>query len=475
MECQICANAFNKTMHTRIQCGACDFNSCKECIRTYLSNSTSLPHCMNCKARFTHHFMVRHLNRSWVNTTYKDCLTTILTGKQIGLMPETQSFVEAEIQKRNIMHEIHKYKKELRDLNIKAKKLDNAIRANGYKLRGEEVPAMLLNEYVTNSTMVVDSQKKFIMPCPLECRGFLSTQYKCGTCEKNICSDCLTLKEDEHTCNEEQRLSAELIKKETKGCPTCGTRIYKIDGCDQMYCTAIHNGVHCDTAFSWKTRQIEKNIHNPHYYELMRQKGVQFRNVGDVQCGGMPSVRGLTRAFEHFKEYLDWGDTRTRIARIHRRISELVQYVTTVYRARVRDHDERLQMLRVKYMMNEMSRVEFSDAVYKAEYIHQKTIDIQQVLELIGISGIEAFISITERTPLMPDSEWERILADDPTIPQQFKDHLDKTLQNLHQVREYCNEQFKQIGITYNSTVPEYDEIFNPVTVKYKMNGHKMK
>jgi len=207
----------------------------------------------------------------------------------------------------------------------------------------------------------------------------------------------------------------------------------------------------------------------------MRQKGVQFRNVGDVQCGGMPSVRGLTRAFEHFKEYLDWGDTRTRIARIHRRISELVQYVTTVYRARVRDHDERLQQLRIRYMMKEMTRVEFSDAVYKAEYIHQKTIDIQQVLELIGISGIEAFISITERTPLMPDSEWERILADDPTIPQQFKDHLDKTLQNLHQVREYCNEQFKQIGITYNSTVPEYDEIFNPVTVKYKMNGHKMK
>ena len=477
MDCNICANPFNKGTRSSIQCGACDFSACKECTRTYLFNSTSLPHCMNCKVRFSFHFMVRHLNRSWVTTTYKECLSTIFTGKQIGLMPETQPFVEVEIQRRKIVHETTKYKNELKELYRRARKLEHAVRANGYKLRGEDVPDALRNEFVSDSSITLDAHKKFIMSCPLDCRGFLSTQYKCGTCQKNICPDCLTLKEDEHVCNEQDRLSAETIKKETKPCPTCGTRIYKIDGCDQMYCTAVHDGVHCNTAFSWKTRQIEKNIHNPHYYELMRQKGVQFRNIGDVQCGGMPSIRGLIRVLEHFKHYIveiEVEGLRSYIVRLHRRISELVQYVTTTYRARVRDHDDRLQQLRVRYMLKEITHAEFSEAIYKAEYIHQKTLDIQQVLELLGISGIEAFITITERAPVLPDHEWERIIQDNPNVPFTFKAHLDVALNNLRQVREYCNEQFKQIGITYNSSVPEYDATFNSSMVKYKMNGNKI-
>jgi len=419
--------------------------------------------------------MVRHLNRSWMTQTYKNSLAAIFTCKQIGLMTETQPYVEVELRRRDIVKETNRYKIELKELYQRARKLEHAIRANGYKLRGEDVPEVLRNELVSNSSVVIDVKKKFIMACPLDqCRGFLSTQYKCGTCQQNICSDCLTLKQDGHVCNEHDRLSAETIKKETKSCPTCGTRIYKIDGCDQMYCTAIHNGVHCNTAFSWKTLQIEKNIHNPHYYDLMRQKGIQFRNVGDVQCGGMPSVRGLTRAFEHFKDRIVLGDMRAYIARVHRRISELVQYVTTTYRARVQNHDDVLRNLRIKYMVKEINFEDFSNSVYKLEYNHQKTLDIQQVLELLSISGIEAFLSITERTPLLPDSQWDQILEDDPTIPSTFKKHLDKTLFELHQVREYCNEQFKQIGITYNCSISEYDETFVPISVKYKMNGSKM-
>ena len=476
MDCDICANKFNKGTRSVVKCGACDFECCKECMRTYLEQSTSLPHCMNCKVRLSYNFMVRHLNRSWMNDSYKNSLATIFTGKQIGLMPETQPFVEVELQRRNIVKETNQYKAELKTIYKRARKLEQAIRANGYKLRGEDVPEVLRNELVSNSSIVIDSMKKFIMACPLDqCRGFLSTQYVCGTCQKSICSECLTLKLDDHVCNELDRLSAEIIKKETKACPTCGTRIYKIDGCDQMYCTAIHNGMHCNTAFSWKTRQIEQNIHNPHYYELMRQKGVQFRNVGDVQCGGVPSARGLVRALEHFKDRIYLGDMRSYLVRLHRRISELVQYVTTTYRARVRDHDETLKNIRIKYMLKEMSYDDFSNTIYKLEYNHQKLLDIQQVLELFGISGIEALITITERTPVLPDVEWERIIEDEPNIPMIFKDHLDKTLHNLHQVRHYGNEQFKQIGITYNCSVPEYNETFEFTNVKYKMNGEKMK
>ena len=57
----------------------------------------------------------------------------------------------------------------------------------------------------------------------------------------------------EHTCNPDLVETAKLLAKDTKSCPTCQTKIFKIDGCDQMWCTQCH------TAFSWKTGAIQTN------------------------------------------------------------------------------------------------------------------------------------------------------------------------------------------------------------------------
>ena len=59
--------------------------------------------------------------------------------------------------------------------------------------------------------------------------------------------------------------TAKMIKDSSRGCPGCGERISKIDGCDQMWCPSCH------VAFSWRTGEIENGrIHNPHYYQWMR-------------------------------------------------------------------------------------------------------------------------------------------------------------------------------------------------------------
>jgi hypothetical protein len=82
----------------------------------------------------------------------------------------------------------------------------------------------------------VVEKREFIQHCPAEgCRGYLSTAYKCGVCAKYTCSDCLAVKGENrdapHTCNEEAKASAALIQRETRPCPKCGVRIFKIDGC----------------------------------------------------------------------------------------------------------------------------------------------------------------------------------------------------------------------------------------------------
>lgn len=60
------------------------------------------------------------------------------------------------------------------------------------------------------------------MPCPgNDCKGYLSTQYKCELCKLYVCPDCFEIigyskEEGGHLCKEDNLKSAELIKKETK-------------------------------------------------------------------------------------------------------------------------------------------------------------------------------------------------------------------------------------------------------------------
>ena len=84
--------------------------------------------------------------------------------------------------------------------------------------------------------VVARERREFIMRCPAEeCRGFLSSAYKCGTCESWACKDCLVcIGKDhgvEHTCNPDTVESAKAIRAETRPCPKCGTRIFKTEGC----------------------------------------------------------------------------------------------------------------------------------------------------------------------------------------------------------------------------------------------------
>jgi len=85
-----------------------------------------------------------------------------------------------------------------------------------------------------------------------------------------------------HVCNADNLASAKLIDAETRACPKCGARVYKISGCNQMFCTACN-----DCAFDWVTGRIETVIHNPHYYEFQRQLhgGQAPRVPGDILCG----------------------------------------------------------------------------------------------------------------------------------------------------------------------------------------------
>jgi hypothetical protein len=120
---------------------------------------------------------------------------------------------------------------------------------------------------------------EFIRKCgDAECRGFLSSRWKCGLCDKPTCLECHEVKTDDHACDANTVETVKLLKSDTRNCPGCQSAIFKIDGCDQMWCTQ------CKTGFSWATGNIEMKLHNPHYYEWRRQNGGLEREPGDQPC-----------------------------------------------------------------------------------------------------------------------------------------------------------------------------------------------
>lgn len=136
---------------------------------------------------------------------------------------------------------------------------------------------LLIRDTITNSRDLKELIKKelkqdksktiFIFRCT-ECEfGFIDKSYICNSCKKHFCSECLKEKH-ENECNADDIKTAELIYKDTKPCPNCYTRIYKISGCNQMFCT------YCKKGFDWRTGEIiENNFHNPHRMEWLRNGG----------------------------------------------------------------------------------------------------------------------------------------------------------------------------------------------------------
>ena len=104
------------------------------------------------------------------------------------------------------------------------------------------------------------------MPCPQkQCRGLVMDDCICSICELLLCSDCLQEKKKDHQCLDSDKETALDIRSTTKPCPQCGIRIFRVSGCDQIWCTQCH------TTFSYQTgkRMDESMIHNPHYFEYI--------------------------------------------------------------------------------------------------------------------------------------------------------------------------------------------------------------
>ena len=464
--CNICCEKYNKSLNAKVTCefAGCGFEACKTCTRTYLLGTTSDPHCMNCKNPWPVKFLVDNLNRSYVDNDFKKHRKNLLVEKEISRTPELMNMV----QRTRLVEEAETELKDLEKKYAEARKIFNEL--------AKQVSEKKLQIHrIKTGEDSKEDRKKFIMPCPADgCKGYLSTQYKCEVCNLYTCPDCFEVvgysKDEPHECKEDNLKSAELIKKETKGCPKCGVRIFKISGCDQMWCTE------CKVAFSWNTGKIVLSgaIHNPHYYNYLQQNGggAAPRNPGDIVCGGLIpyySFNSIIRWIYRFadvkyyeylkntnsliKEYFEKNDIESintfinSITNMHRHINHTTNVDVVNSRTKVRtleNHDAAT----VQYIMNKKTKQELADNIFKNDIQRRKFTDLLNVYELLSVVGVERFNNIYNYYSTNNEVNKEKIVKLILMFVEFFNEY-----ENLIQ---YVNNQLKLISYTYNLTLGVY-------------------
>ena len=460
MECQICVNKMNINKRKSVKCMYCDFEACLECYRTYLLNE-STPHCMNtgvCSREWTRKFLSSNFPQAFLSNKYKKHRENVLLEQERAMFVETQPYVVTQINQEKNIKKMSEIRKQVTELNRKYKEL--------------------FNENRTLSTRVVHEREQFVRSCPKnECSGFLNQKWKCGICETKYCKDChqcLNPTEDTtqlvtvdniardlegiqnvfidagaapthtpthtHVCKEDDLATAKLLEKDTKSCPKCNMGIFKIDGCNQMFCT------NCNTAFDWVSRKIMNvNIHNPHYFEWLRRQetnGGERRNNGDA-AADCPIFNELTNETSRNIITLlrcKTNLTESRRAEILDKVLYICQNVLHIRYVIIRNYEynyvESNRSLRIQLMLNRISEKAFKIQIQKNEKKRVKSQEIYNVLQLLvnGVSDIMLRYVDSLRTPR--------------TF---FREESENILKEINPIVDYANECFREISATYQS------------------------
>ena len=462
-DCPICCEDYNNSTRAAVkcECGDCEYTACKTCQRQYLTNTTTDPHCMKCRGAWSQGFMVRCLNRSFVAGDFRKHRSALLLEKEIAKMPDTME--AAERYKR--WHREEKVADRIRDQVLDLKVQIRALQTTEWEHR-DRVRALRYGK------AELEEKKRFIMPCPHEaCRGFLSTQYKCEICQLHTCSKCFNIighnKTDDHECDAGDVASAELIKKETKGCPSCGTRICKIDGCDQMWC------VECHQAFSWRTGRIDNGtVHNPHFYQFQRTQnnGQVPRNPADVPCGGLCGwhqlrTHVLNKIYVRGEVGPEGKSLYDRILALHRVVAHITNHDVPDTRRRVEALGDS-ESLRIDYIIGERSKEELGNTVCRNDILRRKYTEMLHIYDLLSTVGIDLFRTLVDGQVGAPAAG---LRARDP----EFEGLVTEQLAMYEALRIYCNEQFVNVSVTFNQTVPQMSEYWTITKRKYNLSTAK--
>ena len=459
-ECEICWNSFNKSTRYEVTCPSCSLHACRECVKRYLLSSSELPHCMNpdCKSAWDRAFIIDACTYTFVNKKYKEHRTNLLLDQEKARFPETMPAVENYLKSKGLRETISKEEAELREMRQKMRDLQRKLNWNRRALSMAE----------NGESISEEKKKEFKQKCGVDgCNGFLSSQWKCGICKNWTCPKCFEVlgevKECGHECNPDSVASANLIKKETRNCPSCATPIYRIVGCDQMWCTQCH------VAFSWKTgMRVNGVIHNPHFYQWQNSGGgaPPVHTPGAQMCGGLPNAWQFRRRLNRLLN----GSSHTSCV-WSRNVIELLQNVNHFQHYELdrlrRDcqgaRDNR--KLRIQFLCKEIDEKTMRSKISSKDKMYEKKQALLQIYELCMHIFTENINDILQLC-----IELENKLTNGEETKENAQINLRQTivknLDTCHKLRIYANNEIIKISRTYKQVVGFVNKHFRIIKLK---------
>lgn len=332
-----------------------------------------------------------------------------------------------------------------------------------------------------NGNGTSDKKVRYFKPCPVEnCNGFLSTRWKCGICNVKVCKDCLEIKkkaEDgndlEHTCRPEDLASAQEIKNNCKDCPNpqCRTKIFRVSGCSQMWCTK------CRTTFDWNTGKVDKTgmIHNPHYTEWMRQHHQEQTGQGNHEgqmadfinpCDGQGLLDVSNRISLLPLSDSDYGYMLREYARLM-----VEMHHRTQQEFRLPNLEMRNRELRIKFTVGELPADEYARQLFLADrkllstqdYSNLHAMIKEQMLVVLG--GL-----LTELQPHLHRTAFDLLTDNNLLSKPEAEAAIKPCLDNLHELRRFYSDQLITLNSRYarqvRSTYSHGNHLFDVADVE---------
>lgn len=409
---------------------------------------------MSCRRTWSKEFMITSFPVTFVNQTYKKHREDVLMARQKSILPNRMVKIdrinrgnEMEIAIKPMAKELEEKRKELATFERKYYAKMNKIA----RLKSGLEPLHIVAAGVGTTPV-----REFHKACPSnDCRGFLSTQYKCGLCSIWVCPECYEIKGAEkdspHTCNPENVESVKLKKKQCKNCPECSAEIYKEIGCDQMWCTQ------CQTTFDWKTgaKLVNVRVHNPHYYEYLRrtQGSVPRENDGEHRAAAVTcynhheTYMGIMRIANRTgitmdastKDYLQNGLIEVVRAIGHIDDVEIPRHNIVVDESTNEDID-------IQYLRKEIDEKSWKQMLQNREKQRIKKEDILQILQMITQASKDILLSFVNRYVLDVRGK--------PDEGALIKTLVESAWNQLEGIRTLSNESFEKHGRLYKCQAP---------------------
>ena len=481
MNCNCCTEKYTTSIRTKISCGYCPYEACKPCVSRYLLSQTADAHCMSCRTGWNREFIDINLTQTFRKGPWRNHLKQMVLIREKALLPSFQKYAAAQKMLRMLAPKMEAAQLEYSASRREALSIDNEIDAYpsnvAHKADFEEHNQKYMNTYIKMldtytqlkiiqaqkeiakeritdtynvhhniyyNNAVLKEKKEFIMKCVVEnCRGFLSSVYKCELCSTYVCKDCMLVKKEKHdvshVCKKEDIESVTLIRKETRPCPKCGIRISKLDGCDQMWCIA--DG--CETAFSWNTgKVISGTVHNPHYYEwLRRTTGSVPRAPGDN--GGCEVTAGQ---FYRLMVGLP-QDIISSCGLIKRSLDDL-QWARIPQYTPVAD-PFKYKEFHVEYLLGNSTEEAWIQSIYLRESAAERKQQIGLILQTFHNAGLDLMRGLIQQLTALGNPKHTIQITE--LLP------VRATLIEFEKLRVYINESLETLGRTVPCAVPQFN------------------